>query len=105
MKVTTLGPVVLTGQGGSGSFSVGVPSSTPGVGPVNGDIGNDDVTVPITNPGNENYGSEADEALPMHLAEGIPPAATPAPSAAQTDGAPSHEPVSQYSTQGPIPKG
>ena len=105
MKVTSIDASVLGGQGSIGSGALGVPSSTPGLGPKAGDPGNDDVVVSLTNPGNENYGSEADEPLPSHLAEGVPPAATPAPSMAQTDGGPSNEPKSQYSTIGPIPQG
>lgn len=36
MKSISLGNVVLTGQGGGGSFSVGVPNPAPGVGPAAG---------------------------------------------------------------------
>jgi len=104
MKVTSLDAVVLTGQGGGGSYSVGASNPAPGVGPIAGDLGHQELSVPATNPGDEG-GAEATESIPPHMEQGIPPVPAPAPSAAMTDGGPSHEPMSQYSTQGPIPKG
>jgi hypothetical protein len=105
MKVTSIDASVLGGQGSIGSGVLAVQNAAPGLGPKAGDPGNDQVSVSITNPGDENYSSEAVEPLPSHLSEGVPPIAAPAPSAAQTDGGPSNEPMSQYSTIGPIPKG
>jgi hypothetical protein len=106
MKVTIIPSSVLGGQGSIGSGSLSVPNAAPGVGPINGEMGNDDVVVSIANPGNDNFSSEADEAFPMHLDGGIQPMATPAPSPVMATHPPGgNEPMSQYSTQGPIPKG
>ncbi len=105
MKSMVIDSSVLGGQGSIGSVSLSAGNPAPGVGPTSGDVGVPDVTVSFTNPGDGNN-AEANEPLPGHLEQGGPaPIATPAPSAAMTDGGPSNEPVSQYSTIGPVPKG
>lgn len=103
MKVTTIDSSVLGGQGSIGSGGLAAPITIPGIGPMGGDPGNDDLSVSLSNPG-DGAMAEANEPLPMHLTAGVPPVATPAPSAAQTDGGHSNEPVSQYSTIGPVPE-
>jgi hypothetical protein len=105
MKVVSLSPAVLSGQGSIGSFSLSAPTSVPSVGPMAGDAGNADVMVSFSNPGDGN-GAEASEPMPGHLEQGGPaPIATPAPSMTETVNGGPHTVMSQYSTQGPIPKG
>ncbi len=80
MKTTALSSDVLIGQGGSGSFSVSVPNPAPGVGQ---DSGVDAILAPVVS------GAEAGAKEP----------------ATYPLSGSSNEPMSQYSTQGPIPKG
>jgi len=94
MQVTLINSTVLGGQGTIGSKSLGVANPAPGVGPISGDA-----SIKIGS-------AEANEPLPAHIDSGGPaPIATPAPSAAETVNGGPHTFESQYSTQGPIPKG
>lgn len=104
MKVTALNPSVLTGQGGIGSFSLSAPNPAPGIGPTTGDMVPDDNSVSLTNPG-DGSNAEASEPLPGHIAAGPAPIAAPAPSMAMPETGGAHTTTSQYSTQGPMPKG
>ncbi len=106
MQVTIVNPSVLGGLGGGGSYGVGTTGSpTPAIGPMGGDAGTYDIAVSFANPG-DGITAEASEPLPAHIDSGGPaPIATPAPSMTETVNGGPHTVVSQYSTQGPIPKG